>query len=453
MFNWFKSSRDRLLGGKRRSQTVRRQPRRLPLIVELLEERLAPAVYTVNSAADTGQGNGLLGDLRYCITQANVNAGSTINFAIQNVQTIKLTDTLTIKKPMTIDGYSQLGARVNFLQTGDNAVLKIVIDGGPNTVATAFDIQAGNVTIRGLDIVNFQTNAITITGGMGVTNDKIAGNFIGVDTTGRTAAANLENGITLSEVTQATIGGTTPAERNIISGNGTLAPTSGIWIDKGGNNVVQGNYIGTDSTGTKKLGNGGPGILIYNSSDNQIGVGHMGNVISGNATDGVHIAGENSVDNILQSNFIGTDATGAVALSNTGDGVQISGASGTKVGIGDPDPSKAKGNLISGNGNFGVEISVSGTTQNYVSANSIGTDVSRTNPLGNIKGGVSVNGDTNFIGSGTLGDGNVISGNGDPNDPANPLSPRHHHRGQQQSGPRQHHRPRRQQDHCAAESR
>src|SRR5260370_41533148 len=91
MFNWLKSSRDRFLGGKRRSQTVRRQPRRLPLIVELLEDRLAPAVYTVNVNTDAGgaggAGNGLLGDLRYCITQANLNpgAGNTINFAIQQV--------------------------------------------------------------------------------------------------------------------------------------------------------------------------------------------------------------------------------------------------------------------------------------------------------------------------------------------------------------------------------
>src|SRR5262245_10553232 len=63
------------------TRPIRRVPRRARLTLEALEDRWVPAGFTVNSIDDTGAGSGLLGDLRYCIAQANSTAGDdTITF-------------------------------------------------------------------------------------------------------------------------------------------------------------------------------------------------------------------------------------------------------------------------------------------------------------------------------------------------------------------------------------
>ncbi len=104
---WKKASRKRQGGGKSPNAN-RVRPR-----VESLEDRMAPAVYTVNAPTDInpaggGAGNGLTGDLRYCITQAEATAGNTVQFAIPGagVQTIQLAAGLVLNaNPITIDGY------------------------------------------------------------------------------------------------------------------------------------------------------------------------------------------------------------------------------------------------------------------------------------------------------------------------------------------------------------
>ena len=83
-------------------------------------------------------------------------------------------------------------------------------------------------------------------------------------------------------------------------------------------NVVAGNYIGTDVTGHAALGNGIDGVLIdAGASDNTIGgtTAAARNIISGNAYAGVEIHDAN--DNVVEGDFIGTDVTGTVALATT----------------------------------------------------------------------------------------------------------------------------------------
>ena len=91
-----------------------------------------------------------------------------------------------------------------------------------------------------------------------------------------------------------------PGARNIISSNGQsdddlipLQDINGLMIDGGEGNVVQGNYIGTDVTGTAILSNVNVGIYIQSSSYNLIGgaVPGAGNLISGNASTGVRFDG------------------------------------------------------------------------------------------------------------------------------------------------------------------
>ena len=147
-----------------------------------------------------------------------------------------------------------------------------------------------------------------------------------------------------------------------------------------------------------------------NASGNLIG-GHLAgfrNVIRGNGV-GVRITGAGAQTNMVQGNYIGTDATGTVASSNL-DGVVIeSGAHDNLVG----GTSAGLGNIISGNTFDGVEITGTGSNDNTVVGNLIGTNATGTSALANLRGVTAVTGaDSNDIGGLTAGSRNVISGNG-----------------------------------------
>ena len=154
-------------------------------------------------------------------------------------------------------------------------------------------------------------------------------------------------------------------------------------------NVVEGNYIGTDVTGRLALGNGYGGVTIQaGASKNIIGgtTAAARNLISGNTGSGVHLLYSGTTGNVVEGNYIGTDVTGTVALGNN-EGVAIyAGASGNLIGGTTP----GAGNLISGNANYGVEISDSGTTSNLVQGNLIGTDGTGTRAVDNGNGGLAI---------------------------------------------------------------
>ena len=201
---------------------------------------------------------------------------------------------------------------------------------------------------------------------------------------------------------------------------------SGDGIDVGGNfNVIQADYIGTDEFGTTAAPNTGDGIYVT-GADNTIGgtTAGSGNVISGNTGDGIHITGTAASYNVVEGNFIGTDVTGTTTigtdnnpLGNGGNGVYIAdGATGNIIG---GDSTTGAGNVISGNLNNGVAITGGGTTGNVVAGDIIGLDYSGStafdgndNPLGNA-GGVELDGGAsgNTIGGATAGAANIISGN------------------------------------------
>src|SRR5262249_47559499 len=143
------------------------------------------------------------------------------------------------------------------------------------------------------------------------------------------------------------IGGTTPAARNLISGNG-----KGVFVRGGTNNMVQGNFIGTDKTGTVVLT--GQAGLDIRSNDNLIGGSTEAarNVIAGNGIfDGVRIDtdGNPPTGNRIQGNFIGTDVTGTIALGFDSGVALRSGTSNTQVGGPTTNAGTPPGNVISGN--------------------------------------------------------------------------------------------------------
>ncbi len=236
----------------------------------------------------------------------------------------------------------------------------------------------------------------------GGSNNVITGNRIGTNAAGSIAQGN-HNGILLRDgATHNRIGGTTPGERNVISGN----RSSGVQIMDPGtaNNVVVGNYIGTDLGGTSRLPNGpsGAGVFILQGATNNV---IEANLISGNDYAGIEINGAETDNNVVRGNRIGTDASGTSALGNVEKGVFLfEGAKHNRIGGSTP----AERNIISGNAGAGVQIEGVDTTNNVVSGNYLGTDVSGLVALPNSPGIFVMGAPRNTIGGSTPGERNVI---------------------------------------------
>jgi uncharacterized repeat protein (TIGR01451 family) len=161
------------------------------------------------------------------------------------------------------------------------------------------------------------------------------------------------------------IGGTTAGARNLLSGN----TGSGVAIENGATgNIVQGNFIGTNAAGTAALGNGDSGIGIMDSTGNTIGgaAAGAGNIISANLGSGIFFSGT-VTGTLIQGNRIGTDASAAVALAND-DGVAGS-ISGTGASIG--GAGAGAGNTIAFNMTRGVSLNALAGASNTISGNSI----------------------------------------------------------------------------------
>ena len=245
----------------------------------------------------------------------------------------------------------------------------------------------------------------------GASGNTVEGNFIGTDVTGMHALGNSDGVGIEGGASNNTVGGTAVGARNVISANTTYGVIIGSGTGSITGNVVEGNYVGTDSTGTVALGNGSYGVLILSSASNNIIGGTAAgarNVISANGYDGVFINGNVSAitGNVVEGDYIGTDATGEIALGNGRAGVYLwSAASRTTIG----GTTAAARNVISANGADGVIIH-NGASGNTVEGNYIGTDAAGSRALGNpygvaIEGG-SIN---NTVGGTTSGARNVIS--------------------------------------------
>jgi hypothetical protein len=192
--------------------------------------------------------------------------------------------------------------------------------------------------------------------------DTVQSNFLGLTVKGSAALANGTNGIEV-QGTNNTIGGNSGSNyytRNYLSGNST----DGLLFDSGGSgNVVLGNFIGLDISGTHALGNVANGIEIA-GSHNTIGGTTSGveNVISGNVTDGI-LLDSSATSNLVQRNQVGTDYTGKGAVGNVANGISILGNNNTIGGGG------AAGNTIANNGGDGVLVSIG--TGNNIQSNPI----------------------------------------------------------------------------------
>ena len=175
----------------------------------------------------------------------------------------------------------------------------------------------------------------------------------------------------------------------------------GIEINAASNNVIVGNFIGTDVTGEIDEGNSGHGVLIVGGTNNRIGGTDAAdrNLISGNDSDGIHIQDSNPAAIRVRGNFIGTDKDGLEDLGNGDDGVELDNADGHTIG-GDVLASR---NVISGNGGNGIRLT-DNADNNTIQGNYIGLGRDGSTALGN-------DGDGVFIASGSSG--NTIGGAAD----------------------------------------
>ncbi len=337
------------------------------LLALLLTSLLGPSVTVVGattlvvvSTADSGPGT-----LRQALL--DVRAGDTITFDQSvfppgNPATIFLQSALP---PLTQDGV---------IIDASNA--GVILDGSQAPPSTyGLTIQADLCVIRGLTIQRFGWDGIRIEPGAD-------GNIIGGDRR---------------------IGVGPNGQGNLI----ILNQASGISI-RGGANLVRGNYIGVDGSGTLDRGNALNGVALWSGATANI-IGGTGpgyrNIIGGNDHNGVWISGEDTNRNEVVGNYIGTNADGTAPVGNTGDGIKVDWGT---------HENRIEGNVLSGNRSNGIVI-CGGAHHNVVYGNLIGTDKTGTFAIGGQPGGgidLSTGAHHNTVGGPSAAERNVISGNG-----------------------------------------
>jgi parallel beta-helix repeat protein len=379
--------------------------------------------FTVTNLNDSGAGS-----LRAAINAAN-SAGtppSTITFAVNG--TITLAAGLpAITQGVTIDATTAPGATA-----GGAPVVGIDANGHGGLV---FAAGSGGSSLLGVAMGGASGNGITIA----ASNVTIAGDYVGLTTAG-TVLGNGGAGIYVASTSSGNTIGYNPTAAsgvvsNVISGNAT----NGIVLDGSSDNTLVNNYIGTNPAGTTAIANGGNGILVTNgAANNMIGgtaytdtstgavnnptgtegtvtpvivTPPLGNLISGNTGDGVLI-NNSSTNNVLSGNFVGTTASGDAALGNGGDGVAIVSADNNSlIGCTALDNPFVYYNVVSGNGGNGLHITNANDTT--VQANFFGIGANNATMVGNTLNGILVDGSSsNTQVGGVIPLGNVAAGNG-----------------------------------------
>lgn len=364
-------------------------------------------IVTAADDVDDGACGGSHCSLREAMLAANNLPGpDTIRFHIagSGVHSIRPTTALPVmNEPIIIDGSTQPGYTDTPLIELDGRF----ISGG---YVDGISLAGGSSTVRGLSIKGFSNHGIYISG----SNNVIVGNHIGADLDNYTSR-NVRHGILIGyNADNNVIGGAAPELRNVISGNGHW----GIYA-LSSNNIIQGNYIGVDASGRVWNQNRFGGVLVDGSNNLIGGLTPAErNIISGNGGDYIHSLEANVTlmgsSNIVQGNYIGLDVTGTQKIWGgsqlRANGVYTEGANHL---IGGTEP--GAGNVISGvdtaiymGTKTGTGSSQNGS--NTVQGNLLGTDVTGLIPIINNKG-IVVASNNNQIGGTNPAARNVIANN------------------------------------------
>lgn len=267
-----------------------------------------------------------------------------------------------------IDGYTAPTSTVNTnsassTTAGLNSILKVRVNGN-GAIYDGIVIQANGCVVKGISLTSFLASGIIWSDAGNKTSGKLEGCYLGITQTGTIAPNGF--GVTISNNnTNIKIGGTTPAARNLISGN----ITAGVYITGGDNCTIMGNLVGTTADGMNDLGNSEDGILMAgNSVNDTIGGRELDhrNVISGNDQNGINISYEGCDNTVIKNNFIGIGRDGKKNLKNTTRGILVDGGADNTLIGGDWDH-----NYICYN-NVGIYLNGSTTTLTTISMNFIG---------------------------------------------------------------------------------
>jgi hypothetical protein len=240
----------------------------------------------------------------------------------------------------------------------------------------------------------------------GVVGNLIEGNSIGDDLNHTIAIPN-NDGVAVSTGASGNQIGSTP-----LLGANDIAGNSFAGIDLTSTStktIVLNNTIGANLHTTLAIPNEYGIVIDGSSTSNVIGGVASGdrNIISGNSVDGIDLFGPSVSGNLLEGNYIGTNLTATSAVPNGAGIVLESGVKNAVIG----GSVISDGNVISGNTDYGIEISDSSTTGNKVENNFIGTSAAGTASVGNGEGVlIDLSATKNIIGG--SGVGNVIGGNG-----------------------------------------
>lgn len=416
-------------GAQSASESAEKAPRSVVALTSLLMDWITPrpalaqevSTFAVNSqadGADANVGNGTCATtqgtctLRAAITEANLRPGpDTITFNIPGtgVRTIqlesRLPDIYDETGPTTIDGYTQPGSSPNTDSLVSNAKIGVQITSSGTTLKDGVVVTSPGNVIRGLAFFKLR-KSIVLYGG-GASNNTVTGDFVGTDAAGNYAANTVvfpAEGVTLQAgATNNSVGGTSAAERNVVSGNAYRGIAT--FGEATNSNRIINNIVGLGPAGDKRLSNLKHGIDINGGSNRQqIGGTQPGerNVVSGNGQEGVEISHEpTTTGNRVVGNFIGTNVTGntATAYSYNGEwGVHIEDRVSANVVADNVIGNNRKGGIRTGNL----------TTGTVIENNRIGVsrDDSR---IPNSGSGIQIDSDSSGQ---RVGSGNVIAYNG-----------------------------------------
>lgn len=386
----------------------------------LLSAKLFAPPITCNVTTTADNGNNMAptpGSLRECIITTNANVGftNTITFTGTLGVITPPTNLPTITNPVIIDGYTAAGAseNTNPITAGNNAVITIEIrgPGTGNTTAPIIGLRLGagsdGSTIRGLAISNFANVTLALASGVGIR----------IDSTNNTIEGNFVGTDVTGTISRPNftnilvmgnsnlIGGTDPEDRNLLGGAYSFGNGS-LRLNSNNNTVLQ-NTIGINAPGTAALMSDAHYGIVVSATSGTTTIGGDTHD-TGNVISGNNVAGIrvniNTADTIIQNNYIGTDVTGTAAIEGNGRGIIVSTKNDDF-----PHVLRIQGNLISGN-TYGINLG-----QNFlypircaeINNNLIGTNATGDAAIPNSLDGIWVS-----YAVGTYISLNTISGNG-----------------------------------------
>ena len=313
--------------------------------LEELEPRILLSTFTVTNTDDAGEGS-----LRQAILDANAQAGAdVIEFHIESADANHFF--------LANDGSGDPGTETPTTSEDDSSIANTDPD-DPSGFHSYFSIRLSSVLPELTDVVTIDA---------------------------RTQAQY--DGTPAIEIDGSLVSG---AGLRFIAGSGGSSVYGlainrfggdGMELEGAGSITIEGNYLGTDITGTLGRGNAGDGINIQGSDGNTI----LRNLISGNTDDGISLT-DGSGANVVRGNLIGTDVTGTAPIGNGDDGISIEGDTGsgddTTTGNMIGGASAPDANTIAFNTGNGITVVGDGTTGNTIRRNSIANNAGQAIDLG-----------------------------------------------------------------------